>query len=45
VNKVWESKKTERSKMFHAFGDGRFAANGKQMNYRELMLDKLPPNL
>ena len=45
MNKVWESKKMERSKMFHAFGDGRFAANGKQMNYRELMLDKLPPNL
>ena len=45
VVNVWENEDIEESKMFHAYGDGTFVADGEKMNLRKFMKDKIPEGL
>lgn len=45
VIKVWEKENPEDTRLFHAFGDGTFAADGEKMNLRRFMENKMPPGL
>ena len=45
VVNVWENKDIKEPKLFHAFGDGSFAVDGKKINLRKFMKDKIPDGL
>lgn len=45
VINLWEDKDIEEPKFFHAFGDGTFVTDGKRMNLRKFMEDKIPEGL
>ena len=45
AERVWEEDAPADARMIHALGDGRFVADGAQMDLRHLMEDKLPPGL
>ena len=45
VVNVWENQDIKDPKLFHAFGDGTFVADGKKMNLRKLMKNKIPDGL
>ncbi|MDR2886566.1 MAG: flavin reductase family protein [Bacteroidales bacterium] len=39
---VWIDEKRKSPRFFHAVGDGRFIVDGKKINHREIMIEKLP---
>jgi len=39
---AWINPKQTEKRLFHAVGDGKFIVDGEQVNYRRLMLSKLP---
>lgn len=45
VRKLWENRSIRCRRLLHAFGDGTFAADGRKLNLRHLMADKMPPGL
>ena len=45
VTRVVENSNCIDRRIIHAKGDGTFTADGESFNYRELMLEKLPPGL
>ena len=40
--KAWIDEDVENPCFFHAIGDGRFVVDGEKMNFREIMIDKIP---
>ena len=38
----WIDDKQKSPRFFHAVGDGRFIVDGERMNYRKIMIDKIP---
>lgn len=45
VTRVVENPDCTDRRIIHAKGDGTFTADGESFNFRELMLEKLPPGL
>lgn len=45
VVNVWENQELKDAKLFHAYGDGTFVEDGKKMNLRKFMEDKVPKGL
>jgi flavin reductase (DIM6/NTAB) family NADH-FMN oxidoreductase RutF len=39
---VWVNERHKERRFFHAIGDGRFIVDGKKINHRKIMLEKLP---
>jgi flavin reductase (DIM6/NTAB) family NADH-FMN oxidoreductase RutF len=39
---AWIDNKHKEKRVFHAAGDGTFITDGKKLNYRKLMISKLP---
>jgi len=39
---AWVNDERKEKRVFHAVGDGTFIVDGKKLNYRKLMSDKLP---
>ncbi|MDR2860201.1 MAG: flavin reductase family protein [Elusimicrobiota bacterium] len=39
---AWTDEKHKEKRGFHAIGDGRFIVDGKKINYRKIMFEKLP---
>ena len=39
---VWLNDKQKAPCFFHAVGDGRFIVDGKKINHRKIMIDKIP---
>ena len=39
---TWVNEKHKDKRFFHAIGDGRFIVDGKKINHRRIMADKLP---
>jgi flavin reductase (DIM6/NTAB) family NADH-FMN oxidoreductase RutF len=39
---AWIDEKNKSPRFFHAVGDGRFIVDGKKINHRNIMIDKLP---
>jgi flavin reductase (DIM6/NTAB) family NADH-FMN oxidoreductase RutF len=42
---AWIDTERKERRTIHANGDGTFVADGKTINHRELMLDKIPPGV
>ena len=42
---AWIDEKRTSPRFFHAIGDGRFIVDGKKINHREIMIDKLPAGI
>jgi len=42
---AWIDKERKERRTFHANGDGTFVADGRTINYRSLMVAKLPPGV
>ena len=40
--KAWVHDQQKAPSFFHAVGDGRFIVDGKKINHRKIMIDKLP---
>jgi flavin reductase (DIM6/NTAB) family NADH-FMN oxidoreductase RutF len=43
--RAWVDEERKERRRFHANGDGTFVADGKALDYRKLMEDKLPPGV
>jgi len=39
---AWIDEKRQSPRFFHAVGDGRFIVDGKKIDHRKIMIDKLP---
>jgi flavin reductase (DIM6/NTAB) family NADH-FMN oxidoreductase RutF len=39
---AWIDKNKKETRLFHATGDGAFKVDGKKLNYKKIMKDKLP---
>jgi flavin reductase (DIM6/NTAB) family NADH-FMN oxidoreductase RutF len=39
---AWVNDQQKAPSFFHAVGDGRFIVDGKKINHRKIMIDKLP---
>ena len=42
---AWINDKQKEKRMFHAVGDGTFITDGRKINYRKIMLNKLPDGI
>jgi hypothetical protein len=42
---AWIDAKRKERRMFHASGDGTFVVDGRTIDHRKLMLEKLPPGV
>jgi len=39
---AWVNEKQKTPRFFHAVGDGRFIVDGEKLNYRKIMIGKIP---